>query len=94
MSQVFDVRYVANLARIALTEEEISAYEPQLAKILDYMQKLDGVDLSQVVPMAHANSVMNVTRADDARESMPVESALANSPQTAMNQFVMPKVVE
>lgn len=89
-----DLRYVANLARIELTDEEIATFEPQLEQILAYVEKLSAIDVSDLEPMAHANPVLNVMRADVARPSLSQEEALLNAPQCTSDQFIVPKVVE
>ncbi len=90
----FDIRYVANLARLELTDEEVAKFEPQLQDILGYMDKLDAVDVSGIEPTAHANPVLNIMRPDVSRPSQAQEEALMNGPQTTSDQFVVPKVVE
>ena len=89
-----DIRYVANLARLELSDEEIATFEPQLQDILGYMKKLDEVDVSGIEPTAHANPVLNVMREDASRPSLTQEQALANGPKTNSDQFVVAKVVE
>ena len=90
----FDLSYVANLARLELSEEDVAMFEPQLQGILAYMEKLDAIDVSGIEPTAHANPVLNVTRPDEVRPSLPVEEALRNAPKSANDQIVVPKVVE
>ena len=92
--QAFDLSYVAKLARLELSEEDVAMFEPQLQGILSYMEKLDAIDVSGIEPTAHANPVLNVTRPDEVRPSLPVEEALRNAPKSANDQFVVPKVVE
>ena len=93
-SPELDVRYVANLARIALTDEEVATFQGQLSRILDHVTQLEKVDVSGVEPMAHANPVFNVFRADEPRTSLPKADALANAPRQANGLFVVTKVVE
>ena len=90
----FDLRYVANLARLELSEDDMAIFEPKLQGILSYMEKLDAVDVSGIEPTAHANPVMNVTRPDEVRPSLTPEEALRNAPRSANDQFIVPKVVE
>jgi aspartyl-tRNA(Asn)/glutamyl-tRNA(Gln) amidotransferase subunit C len=85
---------VANLARLELSDEEVATFEPQLQDILQYMEKLDDVDVSGIEPMAHANPVLNVMRADVSRPSLDPEEALKNGPKTTKDQFVVAKVIE
>ena len=89
-----DIKYVAHLARIALTPEEEEKLGAQLGNILGYIEKLNQLDVSNVEPTAHAVPLVNVTRPDDARPSLPSEDALANAPAKANGLFLVPKIVE
>ncbi len=90
----FDVKYVANLARIYLTPEEEQKFGSQLNQILGYIEKLRELDVSSVEPTAHAVPLVNVTRPDDVRPSMPHEDAMRNAPAKANGLFLVPKIVE
>jgi aspartyl-tRNA(Asn)/glutamyl-tRNA(Gln) amidotransferase subunit C len=89
-----DIKYVAHLARIALTPEEESTLGAQLGNILGYIEKLNELDVSAVEPTAHAVPLVNVTRADEARPSLTNEEALRNAPAKANGLFLVPKIVE
>ena len=89
-----DIRYVANLARVALTPEEEARFGSQLDAILGYVKKLEELDVSKVEPMAHAVPLENVLRADEVQPSLPHEAALANAPSKANGLFVVPKIVD
>ena len=89
-----DVKYVAHLARLALTPEEEKKLGAQLGHILGYVEKLKQVDVSNVVPTAHAVPMVNITRADEVRPSLPHEDALRNAPKQANGLFIVPKIVE
>ena len=90
----FDIKYVANLARIALTHEEEARLGSQLGDILGYVNKLEELDISDVEPMAHAVPLDNVLRADEVQPSISNDEALANAPKAANGLFVVPKIVE
>ena len=90
----FDVKYVANLARIQLTREEERKFSEQLKHVLGYIEKLRELDVSNVEPTAHAIPLVNVARKDDVRPSMPHEDALRNAPSKANGLFLVPKIVE
>ena len=90
----FDVKYVANLARIYLTPEEEQKFGSQLNHILGYIEKLRELDVSNVQPTAHAMPMVNVARRDDVRPSIPHEDALRNAPAKANGLFLVPKIVE
>jgi aspartyl-tRNA(Asn)/glutamyl-tRNA(Gln) amidotransferase subunit C len=91
---VIDIDYVANLARIALTEEEKELFSSQLDDVLTYIETLNTVDVSGVEPMAHAFPLVNVWGEDQPVEPFPVEVALKNAPSVRQNMVVVPKVVE
>jgi aspartyl-tRNA(Asn)/glutamyl-tRNA(Gln) amidotransferase subunit C len=89
-----DVRYVAHLARISLSPEEEVKLSSQLGNILGYIEKLKEADVSGVEPTAHAFPLVNVTRPDETRPSLPTEEALRNAPAKANGLFMVPKIVE
>jgi aspartyl-tRNA(Asn)/glutamyl-tRNA(Gln) amidotransferase subunit C len=89
-----DVKYVAHLARLALTPEEEIKLSAQLGSILGYIEKLRELDVSNVEPTAHAVPMVNVTRADAIRPSLPHDEALRNAPKQAGGLFIVPKIVE
>ena len=82
-SKNFNVEYVAELARIKLTPEEIKTFESQLGLVLEHAAQLKEIDISQVEPMAHSFPVYNVFREDEVRDSLDRETALSNAPQQA-----------
>ena len=90
----FDIKYVAHLARIRLTPDEEARLGEQLGNILGYIAKLKEVDVSHVEPTAHAFPIVNVTRADEVRPSLPHDEAMRNAPAKAGGLFVVPKIVE
>ncbi|MDQ5978132.1 MAG: aspartyl-tRNA(Asn)/glutamyl-tRNA(Gln) amidotransferase subunit [Verrucomicrobiota bacterium] len=89
-----NIDYVANLARLALTDEQKTRYARQLGDILHYVDKLKQVDVTGVEPMAHAAPVFNVWQDDVARAGLSTEQALRNAPAQRQNMIVVPKVVE
>jgi aspartyl-tRNA(Asn)/glutamyl-tRNA(Gln) amidotransferase subunit C len=89
-----DVKYVAHLARLTLTPDEEKHIGAQLGNILGYIEKLSELDVADVEPTAHAVPMVNVTRADEIRPSLPHEDALRNAPCQANGLFIVPKIVE
>lgn len=89
-----DVRYVAHLARLALTPEEEIKIGAQLKDVLGYIEKLKEVDVSGVEPTAHPFPMVNVTRPDEDRPSLPHDEALRNAPAQASGLFIVPKIIE
>ena len=88
-----EVHHVAKLSRLRLSDKEVAHFAGQLSTVLDYMSKLNELDVEGVEPMAHALNVTNVLRQDDPECSMPVEKALANAPAKAPPFFKVPKVL-
>ena len=89
-----DVKYVAHLARLALTPEEEQKLGGQLHNIIGFVEQLKAVDVSGVEATAHAVPTVNVTRADEVRPSLPHDEAMRNAPKQANGLFVVPKIVE
>ena len=89
-----DIKYVAHLARLALTPEEERTLGAQMGNILRYIEKLNQLDVSTVEPTAHAAPLVNVTRLDEIRASLSSEEALRNAPAKANGLFLVPKIVE
>ncbi len=90
----FDVKYVAHLARIALSPVEEEKLGAQLGNILSYIEKLKELDVTGVEPTAHAVPLINVFRVDEIRPSISNEEALRNAPAKASGLFLVPKIVE
>ena len=90
----FDVRYVATLARLKLTEEETRTFQNQLGDVLAFVEKLKKVDVAGVEPTAHPSDVSNVFRRDEVRPCLTAAEALANAPRKANDLFVVTKVVD
>ena len=89
-----DIKYVAHLARLQLTPDEEKKLGAQLGGILGYIEKLKELDVTGVEPTAHAVPMVNVTRADELRPSLPHDDALRNAPAQANGLFIVPKIVE
>jgi aspartyl-tRNA(Asn)/glutamyl-tRNA(Gln) amidotransferase subunit C len=89
-----DIQYVAHLARLHLTDDEGKKLAAQLGHILGYIEKLKELDVTGVEPTAHAVPMVNVTRPDEIRPSLPHADALRNAPARANGLFIVPKIVE
>ena len=75
------VKKVAKLARLDLTEAEIDEFTGQLGAILGYVEKMNELNTAEVEPLAHCLPIHNVFRADEVRESLGTDKTLANAPQ-------------
>ena len=87
------VRHVAKLARLALSEQQISKIAPQLESILEYVAKIERIDVSGVEPMAHVLPLKNVLREDVAEPGLTVEQVLQNAPDSDGAFFKVPKII-
>ena len=88
-----EVEHVAHLARLTLTDEELEKMTGQLDNILSYVDKLEELDTSQVVPTSHVFSVSNAFREDVEKESLSQAEALRNGPQQDGEMFQVPKII-
>ena len=88
-----EVAYVAQLARLNLTPEEVESMTEQLDRILNYVDKLSELDTSGIEPSPHALSIHNAFREDEVKDSLGQEKSLANSPLQNGEAFVVPKVI-
>lgn len=91
---VEEVRRIAALAQLALTDEETALFTRQLAEILAYAEQVQAIDTSGVPPMAHVNKA-GVERDDEPRPSLAVDEAVANAPDRAPGTglFRVPRVI-
>jgi aspartyl-tRNA(Asn)/glutamyl-tRNA(Gln) amidotransferase subunit C len=87
-----DVRHVAMLARLALTDEQVATLTAELGAVLGHIDTLQRLDLAGVEPTAHPLSITNSTRADVVRECLPRELALKNAPATDGTAFLIPTI--
>jgi aspartyl-tRNA(Asn)/glutamyl-tRNA(Gln) amidotransferase subunit C len=85
------VLYVARLARLELTEEEVERFSGELSKVLDHIEKISELgDLEDVPPTSHVVEVENALRADEPRPSWPRDVVLDDAPDAAQGGFRVP----
>jgi aspartyl-tRNA(Asn)/glutamyl-tRNA(Gln) amidotransferase subunit C len=89
-----EARWVAHLARLDLTEDELATLTPQLSAILEYMQQLQQINTDGVDPLAHPLPVHNVFRTDEPIPSLTVDDALANAPRRLGDFYGVPAVFD
>lgn len=89
-----DVPYLARLARLEVTPEEVEIFGGQLGRILDHVEQMNKLDISGIEPTAHAITVFDVIREDGVTESLPKATVLENAPRSANGLFVVPKVLD
>ncbi|MFA7383580.1 MAG: Asp-tRNA(Asn)/Glu-tRNA(Gln) amidotransferase subunit GatC [Desulfurivibrionaceae bacterium] len=88
-----EVRHVARLARLSLSEAEVEKTTLQLDGILSYVEKLGELDTTGVLPTTHALAIHNAFRTDEVHQSLPQQEALANGPAQNGEAFVVPRVI-
>ena len=88
------IEYVGILAKLELSDEEKEKAKADMGKMLDYIDKLNELDTSEVEPMSHVFPVNNVFREDVVKPSLDRELALSNAPQQEDGYFRVPKILE
>ncbi len=88
------VRHVAELARLKLTDDEAASYTRQLSDIMAYVEKLSELDTGDTPPTAHPLPVQNVYRADVVEASIEPGPVMDNAPDHLETFFRVPKVLE
>lgn len=89
-----DVKYVADLAHLQLTEEESDSLVNDMNQILDYMTTLEELDTSDVEPLEHVIDLEYRLRNDEAKEPVDHKEALKNAPDADSDYFRVPRVIE
>ena len=88
-----DVRYVANLARLELTDEEVTTFQPQLEAILSHVEALAKLDVTGIDASTQAALQFGKMREDVPHEGLTQAATLQNAPNQAQGQIRVPKVV-
>ncbi|MCE5230559.1 Asp-tRNA(Asn)/Glu-tRNA(Gln) amidotransferase subunit GatC [bacterium] len=89
-----DVRKIAVLARLDLTDAQMDHYAGQLGRILAHVDKLGELNTEGVEPTSHSLRLVNVLREDEPRPSLPNEAALANAPEQELGCFKVPPIIQ
>jgi len=89
-----EVQHIAELARLALSDEEESLYQEQLSAILEHFEQLQELDTEAIPPTATVLPLRSVMRADEAKQPLPREDVLANAPASEEGCFKVPAVLE
>jgi aspartyl-tRNA(Asn)/glutamyl-tRNA(Gln) amidotransferase subunit C len=88
-----DVEHVAQLARLALTEQEVVALTHELGAILDHAAQVSALDTHDVPPTAHPLPVVNVFRPDEVRPGLARDEVLAAAPEAQDQRFRVPRIL-
>lgn len=89
-----EVKHLALLARLGLSEAELERFKEQLSNILENFEMLQQVDTTDVEPTAHSIALENVLREDETMPSLPAEEVLANAPSQGEGHFKVRAVLE
>jgi aspartyl-tRNA(Asn)/glutamyl-tRNA(Gln) amidotransferase subunit C len=89
-----EVRHIAKLSRLALSEEEMDLYSGQLSSILGYVEKLNELDTRDVEPTSHIIEMKNVMREDRNWVSLTADEALSNAPDRKEDFYRVPRIIE
>ncbi|MCX8002036.1 MAG: Asp-tRNA(Asn)/Glu-tRNA(Gln) amidotransferase subunit GatC [Anoxybacillus mongoliensis] len=88
------VKHVAHLARLAITEEEAAMFAKQLDAIITFAEQLNELDTENVPPTSHVLNMKNVMREDVPTSGLPLEDVLKNAPDHQDGQFRVPAILE
>ncbi len=88
-----EVRHVASLARLALSDAEVAELAPQLSAILGYAEQVGEVAAEDVPASTHPFPLANVLRPDERRPSLPREDVLRAAPEVEEDRFAVPRIV-
>ena len=88
------VKHIATLARVGLTEDDVKRFSHQLSDILDQFERLSQVNTEGVPPTAHTLPLHNVMRDDEPQPSLTAEEALANAPLREGDYFRVKAILE
>lgn len=89
-----EVKHVAHLARLAITEEEAVKFAEQLGKITDFAEQLNELDTTNVEPTSHVFPIANVLREDVAGEGLDREKMMLNVKEQEAGQVKVPSILE
>ncbi|MGD8228538.1 MAG: aspartate--tRNA ligase [Desulfobacteraceae bacterium] len=89
-----EVKHVAKLARLKITDSEADAYQKELNAVLEHFEALQELDTENVQPMSHVLEMKNVWREDEPRRSSKAKSLMANAPNEESGYFKVPKILE
>lgn len=88
------VEKIALLARLKLTDDELVRLGGELSNILTHVDELSALDTSNVAPTAHVGPVTTPLREDVPHNTLPIEEALRNAPDSKGNAFRVPRIIE
>jgi len=92
--QQTDILKLAHLARLKMTEEEATAMQADMVKILEFVSQIEAMDLDGVEPLVYLSDRENVLRDDQPNEAMTQKQALSNAPDANSDYFKVPRFMD
>ena len=92
--QQADILKLAHLARLKMTEEEATAMQADMVKILEFVSQIEAMDLDGVEPLVYLSDRENVLRDDQSNEAMTQKQALSNAPDANSDYFQVPRFMD
>ncbi len=89
-----DIRRMARLARLELTDEEVGHQRAHIAELLSRFEAIRSLDLDGIEPTSHCIPLAGVVRSDEVEVSLPREAVLANAPETRDGCFIVPRIID
>lgn len=89
-----EVKHVANLARLAVTDDEVKKFQQNLDAIITYAEQLNEIDTENIEPTSHVLDMKNVMREDVPSKGLPREEVLKNAPEHQDGQIKVPSIIE
>lgn len=89
-----DVKHIARLSRLFLSDKEIDIFSGQLSSIIEYVEQLNSLDTGNIKPTSHVIPLNNVMRDDIPAASLSAEDALKNAPDSTEKFYRVPKIIE
>lgn len=89
-----DVKHIARLSRLSLSDKEIETFSWQLSSIIEYVEQLNSLDTDNIEPTSHVIPLNNVMRDDIPSVSLSVGDALKNAPDSTEKFYRVPKIIE
>lgn len=89
-----EIKKLAHLARLSLSESEAAGFARSVNSILEYIQRLDAIDTTDVPPTSHVHGSTNIFREDACTPSIDIQAALDNAPDTSGRFIRVPIIIE
>ena len=89
-----EIQYIAHLARLEVSESEMSAYTEKLGKVIEFTDELRAADTGELLPMAHPVQMAQRLRPDEVTEGNDRDYIQKNAPEVTDGLYVVPRVVE